>query len=186
MIKKIDQLLQVTTDFWNLKVKEITRSLAQAYPMSSGRTAQMIGSFNPSPVSISTNGINIDIYMPNYYDFMDKGVSGALQNTNRSIYRYKNKKPPIKAIRQFMLNRGIVGQNYRKMRSMPKGKNRDNSIEKELNKIAYAISYSIWKRGLIGTQFYSKVINDEAILAFEQMILKEYGELIIDIVNEKI
>jgi len=140
-----------------------------------------IGGMNKYPVTLISQGFEITIALPYYWDFMDSGVSGAVNNTSISEYRYKNKKPPISAIRLFMQNRGIVGKNYTKIRDMPRSEKRQRAIDEELNRVAYAIAYKIWRDGLLPTNWVSDVLNDNLLRRFEEQILNEYGRLIIEI-----
>lgn len=180
--------------YWNQVVIDLTKSLTNAYPGSSGRTRQSIGSLNAMPVELSVDGVFIRIWMPPYYDFMDKGVRGARNKAINSPYSYKDKgrgpkggqkgMPPISAMRRFMLNRGIVGQNYRKIRSTKNKNTRKKAVDNELNKIAYAIAYKIWKNGLRGTKWYSRVINDARVRQFEEFVTDKYGQLVLEVFSE--
>ena len=151
-----------------------------------------IGGMNKYPVTLISQGFEITIALPYYWDFMDSGVSGAKKNTGISKYKFKDKGkgkngkgqrgvPNIKAIRLFMINRGIVGKNYTKIRDMPRSEKRQRAIDEELNRVAYAIAYKIWRDGLLPTNWVSDVLNDNLLRRFEEQILNEYGRLIIEI-----
>lgn len=174
------ELYNEVNGFWQQVIDDLVQSLKDVGRYASGNTAQSIGSFNTTPVTLISNGFEITIAMPDYAKYIDEGVSGAVNNKNISQYKYTNKKPPIKAIRQFMLNRGIVGQNYRNIRSQPKGEGRTRKINDELNSVAFAIAYSIWRDGLKKTNFYSDVVNDNLLSNFAEQLTNEYGRLIID------
>jgi hypothetical protein len=181
-MKVVEELYSKTDSFWQNVIDELRLSFKEKYkPMSSSVTIQEIGGMNVTPVKMQSQGFEITIVLPYYWDFMDSGVSGAKQNTSISKYKYRDKLPPIKAMRLFMLNRGIVGSNFRQLRSMPKTPKRQQSIDEELNRVAYAIAYTIWKRGLQPTHWVRDVINDNLLRNFEEQILAEYGRLIIDI-----
>ena len=167
--------------FWQKVIDDLVKSLQDVGRYASGVTAQSIGSFNGTPVKINSDGFEVTLYMPDYYKFLDEGVSGAVNNTNISQYKYSSKRPPIKAIRKFMLNRGIVGNDYRQLKSQKRGQAKTDSIEKSLNRIAYAIAYKIWKDGQKPTHFYSNVVNDKLLLTFEKELLEGYGKLVLDI-----
>ena len=178
MNKAQSELFDSLLDYWQKVVNELTESLEDNYKMSSGLTAQRIGEFNSQPVELTTQGFKVTISMPDYYQFLDEGVSGAKFNTSISRFRYKDKMPPIKAIRRFMANRGITQP---KNSNTKAGKARDK--EDVLNGIAFAISRSIYNKGLKKTNFYSDVINDEQIVKLERKLLAQYQRYVIDIVR---
>ena len=173
------ELYEQVNGFWQKVIDDLIQSLKDVDRYASGNTAQAIGAFNVTPVTLISNGFEITIAMPDYYKFIDEGVSGAVNNKGISQYKYTNKMPPIKAIRAFMLNRGIVGSNYRNLRNKPKGNARSKSINDELNSVAFAIAYSIWRDGIKKTNFYSDVVNDNLLSNFAEQITSEYGRLII-------
>ncbi len=174
------EIYEEVSAFWQKVIDDLLESLKNSYePFSSGNTGQEIAKDNMTPVTLISQGFEITLTMPDYWSFMDEGVSGAVNNRNISQFKFKKKRPPISAIRLFMFNRGIVGKNYRDIRKRPKSISRQRSIEKELNSIAFAIAYKIWRDGLRKTNFYSNVVNDDLIRNFGEQLAKEYGRLII-------
>jgi hypothetical protein len=121
---------------------------------ASGNTAQSVGGSQPVyEVVQNEREITIRIYMPYYYDFIDKGVNG-LQNGRNSPYSFRKvSPPPLAAMREFMINRGIVPRDTSGKRTRPKNYN------KALNGLAYAIGRKIKLNGIEGVPFYSNVIN---------------------------
>ena len=172
------KLLGSLDSYWQTIVDDLVQSLYDVGRVASGVTAQNIGALNTDPVKLSAKGFNITITMPDYYEFLDEGVSGAKFNKGISRFRYTDKMPPIKAIRKFMLNRGI---NSPKRSNTTSGKRRD--AESIRNGIAFAIARSIWAKGLKKTNFYSDVINDAKIKQFETQLLEQFGDYIVSIVR---
>jgi hypothetical protein len=179
MSNKQNKLYRGLTIYWQKTVDELVKSLYEVGRVASGKTAQNIGAFNKTPVQITSNGYKITISMPEYYDFMDKGVNG-LKSSYATKYAYKNKMPPIKAIRKFMLNRGIDKPRGSNTKA---GKSRDT--EAILNGIAFAIARSIYEKGIKPTHFYTKVINDKKLQDFERRLIDFYRANIIDIIEIK-
>ena len=181
-----DEIYENLTGFWQKVIDDLVKSFKEKYqPFSRSVTQQLIGDgYNAIPVKVQSEGFEITIYMPNYYIFMDEGVSGAVNNRSISRFKYKDKIPPISAIRLFMQNRTIVGDDFRKARSS-KGKNRQSNIDKALNKVAYAIAYKIWRDGLPKTNFFSDVVNEKLLTKFENEIANDYSQLIIDSIKLK-
>mgnify|MGYP003642095848 FL=1 len=180
MSNKQEQLYKGLTVYWQKTVDELVKSLYDVGRVASGKTAQSIGAFNKTPVQINSKGFKITISMPDHYQFLDEGVSGTKKNTGISRFKYKDKMPPIKAIRRFMLNRGINAPRGSNTKS---GKRRD--AESIRNGIAFAIARSLYENGQKPTKFYSKVINDKKLKDFERRLTDLYKANIIDSIKIK-
>jgi hypothetical protein len=167
--------------YWQGIVDDLIQSLKDVDRYSSGVTAQSIGEFNTKPVSIEGGGFKVVLNMPDYYEYLDEGVSGAINNKNRSQFKYTNKRPPIKAIRKFMRNRGIIPKNFRQAKNSKTKSGKRKSADDLLNSLAFAISYGIYKNGTKKTNFYSNVINDQRLLDFEVNVVDFYSDYIIKI-----
>jgi len=188
MTKEQELLFDYLLVYWQKLIDGFRLELEKAYPLSSGLTAATIDEGNATPISITSNGYKVTIIMPAHYQFLDEGVSGAKNNTGRSRFKYTNKMPPISVIRKFMLNRGInswediksknPGRTYKNTRS---GKKQD--AEEIRNSIAYVIAYAIWRDGTEGSKFYTNVINDKSILAFEEKLKARFANYVIDVVK---
>lgn len=174
-------LYDTLDDFWQQVVNDLIQSLKDVDRYASGNTAQSIGKFNTRPVEIVSNGFKITLGMFDYYEFMDEGVSGAKNNKGISRFAYKDKMPPIDAIRSFMINRGIVSANFQDLKRGNKAQRQQN-IEQALNGVAFAISRKIYENGLKPTHFYSNVVNDALIDKFAQQILTKYSDLVFEII----
>tara|TARA_R100000951_G_scaffold112876_1_gene113920 strand:+ start:1611 stop:2237 length:627 start_codon:yes stop_codon:yes gene_type:complete len=193
-------------DYWNGVVQELKQSLKDAGRNASGNTAAQFGvppnSSELQLVTFSSKGYSIKLYMPSYYVFLDKGVDGVKKGYG-SPYKYKDKMPPIKAIRRFMLNRGIAtprakkkvpydkekAKAYRLKRKLNKGRvkntrsGKKKDINSMLNGIAFLIARSIYNKGLKPTNFYSNVINSQKFADFEEKLKDKYADYIIDVVR---
>ena len=179
------RLIIQLTQYWQLVVDELVKSLNEGIKrnskdgtLASGNTAQSIADGNKKLVTITSNGFRIQIAMPDYYQYIDEGVSGAKNNTGISRFKYTSKMPPISAIRKFMLNRGI---DPAKESNTTSGKRRDDEAIR--NGLAYVIARSIFENGVKPTNFYSNVINDKKLLDFESKLLEQYRKYIINIIK---
>ena len=190
-----DEIYDSLNGFWQKVIDDLVQSLKDVNRFASGVTAQSIGAFNVKPVTIISEGFEITIAMPYYWQFMDEGVSGAKNNKKISQFSFKDKGkgkggkgqkglPPVSAIRKFMMNRSIVGKDFRAARES-KGKGRQQAIDKALNSLAYAIAYKIWRDGLKPTHFFSDVVNEKLLTKFENEIVNDYSQLIIDSIKLK-
>ena len=188
MTKEQELLFKYLLVYWQKLIDGFRLELERAYPLSSGLTAATIDEGNATPITITSNGYKVTIVMPSYYEYLDEGVSGAKYNTGRSRFKYTNKMPPISVIRKFMLNRGInswdeiksknPGRTYKNTRSGKK-----QSAEEIRNSIAFVIAKSIYNKGTEGSNFYTNVINDKSILAFEEKLKARFANYVIDVVK---
>jgi len=172
------RLIGMLNQYWQKIVDDLVKSLYDVGRVASGATAQSIADGNTNPITITSNGFRIQIAMPDYYQYIDEGVSGAKNNTGISRFKYTSKMPPISAIRKFMLNRGI---DPAKESNTTSGKRRDDEAIR--NGLAYVIARSIFENGVKPTNFYSNVINDKKLLDFESKLLDQYRKYIIDIIK---
>jgi hypothetical protein len=199
MTKEQELLFDYLLVYWQKLIDGFRLELERAYPLSSGITAATIDEGNPTPISITSNGYKVTIVMPPHYQFLDEGVSGAKNNTGRSRFSFKDKGkgdngrgqkgiPPITVIRKFMLNRGI--NSWSDIKSKNSGNTYENTksgkeqtAEEIRQSIAYVIAYSIWRDGTEGSKFYTNVINDKSILAFENKLKARFAKYVIDVVK---
>jgi len=199
MTKEQELLFKYLLVYWQKLIDGFSEELKNAYPGSQGITAASIGEGNNNPITLTSNGYKVTIVMPSYYEYLDEGVSGAKNNTGISRFSYKDKGkgkngrgqkgiPPISVIRKFMLNRGInswediksknPGRTYKNTRAGKK-----QSAEEIRQSIGYVIAYAIWRDGTEGSKFYTNVINDKSILAFEEKLKARFANYVIDVVK---
>lgn len=181
-----DELYDIIDGFWQKVIDEIVTNLYQANRVASGALAQAVGGYENTaiPVTVIGQGFEVTIAMLPYWIYVDEGVSGAINNKGISQFKYTNDKPPVSAIRKFMMNRGIVGEDYAAAKRTS-GRARQRNIGKALNSVAYAIAYKIWRDGLPKTNFFSDVVNEKLLTKFENEIVNEYSKLIIDLIELK-
>lgn len=142
---------------------------------ASGVTAQSVGSVPPLYKVVATDKQTVvEIYMPYYYDYIDKGVNGW-QTTRNSPYSFKlqNRPIPLEPIRQFMRSRGIVPRDSSGKRV------KLTNPERQLNSIAFAIGRKIKMNGIEGIPYYSSVINDKWIDGLRVLFANVYGDAVV-------
>ena len=195
-----DKLFDSLLEYWQRVIDELVAELRKAYPNSSGLTRQSITAENVMPISSTSTGYRVSLFMPDYYEYLDEGVSGAKRNTGISRFEYTDLMPPVSVIKKWMFSRGItkprdsggkkpkpkksrgLGLKRKGKRSNTKaGKSKD--IDAILNGIAFAIAKSIYNKGLQPSRFYSNVINDKELQEFEQQLLDDYGDFILGVVK---
>ena len=196
------------TDYWNGVVQELKQSLKNVGRNASGNTASQFGvppnEQSVNLVTTTASGYSITLWMPYYYDFLDKGVNGVKKNQG-SPYGYTDKMPPIAPIRTWMQNRGIVtprprkkvpydpvkAKAYRLRRKLNKGKPKNTRAGKKqdmdsmLNGIAFAIARGIYNNGIKPSNFYTNVINSQKFADFEAKIKEQWGDYIIEVIKVK-
>ena len=84
------RLIGMLNQYWQKIVDDLIKSLYDVGRVASGATAQSIADGNANPITITSNGFRIQIAMPDYYQFIDEGVSGAKKNTGISRFKYKS------------------------------------------------------------------------------------------------
>jgi len=185
-----DKILDFLQPFWADTIKQLTDNLLRNDRLgrnrfASGVTSQSIGLWNEEPITIlAKDNYRVQIFMPSYYAYIDEGVQGAAnfadnrrQTTGR--FAFRNLMPPWRGInspiRKFMLNRGIIPDNFRKAKDK----------EKALDSLAFVIARGIYRRGIERTDFYSDVVNDALIARLEQGLLNAAAEQIFEIIEIK-
>jgi len=88
-------------------------------------------------ITIEKEGTDINIIAPNYLEFQDKGVNGVSSNLYDTPYKFKNKKPPLQPILDWVIARGLA-------------------TGKRAEGMAYAIQNTIYQEGLQPRNIYSK------------------------------
>jgi len=130
-------------------------------------------------IQADENKLTMELYMPSYYDYVNKGVRGwdmAQSRSKASPYSFKKGNPPIPraAMRQFMLNRGIVPRNKAGKRTTPK-----NYVQ-ALDQLAWVIGASIKRKGLEPFPFYDNVINEQWAEDVRTGLIEVFGEVLVD------
>lgn len=205
MTQAEEEIFFALAEYWTKVVQELKSSLIAAGRNASGNTASQFGvppdESEVNLVTVTSQGYAVKLWMPYYYDFINKGVSGT-EITYATEYKYSDKMPPISAIRNFMLSRGISkprkkerDKNANKLKSKISRLKRKNRTPKNtrsaqrqdmnsmLNGIAFAIAKSIQKEGLKPTKFYDNVVNSQKLAQFEQELLDKWGEYVLEVIK---
>lgn len=140
-----------------------------------------------SDVNEYTDKVTLKLYIEDYYINVNDGRKGTKQswrdNPNFMIGKRqtKAKLPPFQPISNWVRNKGVKGLS----KSGLGFKTRQTSkVSDKLKKVQLvdAIRWSIRKRGVEPTYFYSQVINDKSIKDLKEIILKTTGKaLVVDI-----
>lgn len=163
-----------------LFVEKIQNNLVAKDRIASGALS---ASVVPTEVVIFDKIYSIDIKMSDYYKFVDEGVKGwADEKGGGSPYQFKNayvSKKMMEAIRKWVICEGLKGKGRENTRNVGPRDRKRNAISDTSQATAYAISYSIKKKGLRPSHFLSSAKNE-----MTQIIQKELGlALKVDIIN---
>ena len=205
MTQAEEEIFFALAEYWTKVVKELKSSLIAVGRNASDNTASQFGvppdEKEVNLVTVTSQGYAVKLWMPYYYDFINKGVSGT-EITYATEYKYSDKMPPISAILNFMLNRGIskprkkerakdtnklkskISRLKRKERTPKNTRSAQRQdMDSMLNGIAFAIAKSIQKKGLKPTKFYDNVVNSQKIAQFEQELLDKFDEYVLEVIK---
>ena len=101
-------------------------------------TANLAQSFEPE-VFFSGNSFFFRLLAADYYDYLNKGVSGARQVRSNTPYSYSTKKPPV----------NVSNVDGRSLRQWAK--------RKGLNE--WAVRESIFQKGIKGTGYFDRALQ---------------------------
>lgn len=142
------------------------------YPITN---SELIKSIAPTAFDIADTNISIELQGNYYWKFVDKGVKGAKSSARApdSPYSYKQKKPPPKALADWIANKTIkvvprVNRKTGKMRT----------IIEQAQADARGLSDLIWRRGLRATKFMSQALDDNFVQQLTEQIAAEIGRTI--------
>lgn len=117
----------------------------------------------------SNNSFRLTFPMVDYWKFVDSGVSGTEKKYN-TPFSYKTKRPPAKVFESWAKRKGI--------------KPRDKSTGKftSYKSFGFAVSNSIFKKGIKPTKFFSKPFENE-FKKLPDEVVKAYALEINDLLN---
>lgn len=139
-------------------VTEITTELARKQKRASGR---LLKSFK-SKLNTISDGFEIAVMAESYFKFVDEGVNGRERNRG-SKYSYKNKKPPIAPLLEWV-----------KIKSIASG-------DRAARNAAFAIQTYIWKNGFKGLN-----ILEETLKKASDEYLDKINDAMFNTINIKI
>lgn len=123
-------------------------------------------------LKISKNSFQLDFEMEDYGKFIDKGVKGVggtkadgkawkKKRVTNNLYKYTNKRPPVKAFNSWTVKRGIAPRNKKGQFTTRKG-------------LMFAIAESVYRTGLETTNFFTKPF-EKAFKKLPDEVVKAYG-----------
>lgn len=177
--QSVEQSMEyLLASFADLLIKEMQANLDQKDKNASSVLRQSI--------SLTLGDKEVSISMEDYWKFVDKGVQGNGRGKSRnkrlkgvgSPFKYKDKMPPISALKKYIMDKGISIKGYSdKKRSLRKNirSTRNNPIDNA----AFLMARSIQQYGVEGSFFYSDVVNQKAIKQLIRKAERTLGQQVI-------
>lgn len=141
----------------------INKSIDNLEKKGNVATGNLISKMKIENYSEKNGNVSLEIVMPDYAEYLDKGVNG-IEVGYGSPYSYKSKMPPTKEIRKWLVKRGRKARadKYKPVSTTDRKNKRLRKAvsENDTNSLAFAIARSIYKRGIKPTKFLSKAIKD--------------------------
>ena len=151
------------------------------------------------PLHILKTGIVFELMLDSYYKYVDKGVKGANSSelAPNSPFKYSNKIPPVSKLRQWIRDKPLViktsvdlikrdskGNPIINKKTGKIMKKRPSTVEKEtieseIEKVAFLMAEGIRRKGLKATNFYSDVVNEERFNKFAKELSEAFKQDII-------
>lgn len=132
-------------------IDDMTRDLQEKTRSKANQLAQSI---LPDFV-VSNTDITMNLYIADYYKFVDEGVSGIDQPVSGSPFSFKFRRPGKKFAKQIS---GWIAQ-----ASVPDRTRKGDFDKDKPSPLAYAIAGSIKKRGLQPKLFFKNNLNQDRI-----------------------
>ena len=124
--------------------------------VATGALSESLKVLNPEKVGTL---IQVDVEAFYYFKFVDAGVAGNKSGSSTKGYRFKDKMPPISAIRKWVIREGLKAKTNVGGRPITKREARRKSITDTSNQTAFIISKGIQIYGLKTTNFFVKAVR---------------------------
>jgi len=140
------------------------------------------------PVESTNDGYRLVITMPDYGQFIDKGVRGNKTSfaAPQSEYEFRNKMPPVDSIVLWIKKRGDINvalstKKKEKLKSLKtrqiKKAFKQRSFDYQVRQVAFAIAKGVQQKGIRATHFYSEIVNDDLLNELSASLGSKYGEM---------
>ena len=153
IVTKHSTITQVLEDFGNEMQKDLKAELVKDGAYVSGDLAEQI-EFNSI---INGQGFVFTLRLKDYYDYVNKGVSGTDRKRNTPYSYMSSSKIPFYFAKQWMNNKGLF---------LPKGTAFTSLATKKTYKVgskdsqAFAMARSWKEKGIKATHFYDNVVTE--------------------------
>ena len=156
IVTKHSTITQVLEDFGNEMQTSLKAELVKDGAYVSGDLAEQI-EFNSI---INGQGFVFTLRLKDYYDYVNKGVSGTDRKRNTPYSYMSSSKIPFYFAKQWMNNKGLF---------LPKGTAFTSLATKKTYKVgskdsqAFAMARSWKEKGIKGNHFYDNVVTEQRL-----------------------
>lgn len=172
--------LQLISEYVEAFEKMVAGQLRRANKVNTGSLSDSLR----VETTETANGIIFEIFVNDYYKFVDQGVQGTGPNSRntRSPYKYRDKMPPIVEILKWVRKNVNAARNedqQRKLSKLQKKRRSVSSMAKAMQPrtLAFLIARKIKRQGLPYTGFWERSVNE----TFKDFDIKMSEALGIDI-----
>ena len=152
LITKHSTITQVLEDFGNEMQTELKAELVKDHAYVSGDLAEQI---EFSSV-INGQGFVFSLRLKDYYDYVNKGVSGTDKKRNTPYSYMQSSKIPFYFAKQWMNNKGLFKTKGSTITSLAGKQYKVGSKDSQ----AFAMARSWKEKGTEGNHFYDKVVTE--------------------------
>ena len=168
-------ITQVLQDFGNEMQSELRRSIEKGGVRGSHSVTHNLSQSIKFEAKILGNQFQFTLSMADYYDFINKGVSGTEQIQQGTDYRFRNPNPSPKHVEEvfnWMNYRGLFKAKGSKFR--PKGSLKDIIVGSKDGQ-AFGMTKGIKKHGIKGSHFYDEVVTTDRLKRLSTDLTKAAG-----------
>lgn len=138
--------------------------------------SELIKSITPSTYTVTADKIEVEITGNYYWKFVDLGVKGTKSSVlaSDSPFSYKRKKPPYKALENWITNKSIAVSP-----KFVKKLGRNRTVAEQVTADAKALAGVIFYRGLKATKFMSEALDQAFVEELTVQIAEAIGRQIV-------
>ena len=148
-------ITQVLEDFGNEMITELRAQLVKDKAYVSGNLAEQIEFTS----IINGQGFVFSLRLKDYYDYVNKGVSGTDRKRNTPYSYMSSSKIPFYFAKQWMNNKGLFVNKGATITSIAGKQYKAGSKDSQ----AFAMARSWKEKGIKGNHFYDKVVTKERL-----------------------
>jgi len=155
IVTKHSSITQVLEDFGNEMQKSLKAELVKDGAYVSGDLAEQI-EFSSI---INGQGFVFTLRLKDYYDYVNKGVSGTEKKRNTPYSYMSTSKIPFYFAKQWMNNKGLFKTKGSTITSLAGKQYKVGSKDSQ----AFAMARSWKEKGIKGNHFYDKVVTEKRL-----------------------
>jgi len=162
LVTEDSSISKVLKDFGNEMQESLRRSLRSK---DANVTYELEQSIDFS-AKLFGSTFTFKLFLADYYDFLNKGVSGNQVKRN-TPYSYGNKMPNVSKLTQWVNNRGLT------------------TDAKKRKGIAFGIAKKIKKEGTKGNKFYDEVVTEDRLKQLRRDIAKASSKDVLTFITKE-